>query len=311
MPTALPGCTAEKTVTGNAFGSYYAIEYSGDAEPSEISDFLARLDEDFSAEGTGDIGRINRTAAGETVTVAEHTFRALTLAFEISAATGGAFDPAAFPLTVLWRFSPSLYTGTGTSIPSEDEIAAALEISGTEHFMLDAENMTVTKLTEGAMLDLGAIGKGFAADEVWDMTRGGVVDVGATFRLGKSVKMYIQNPRGSDYVAEATISDIAVSTSGDYQRFYTVNGKRIHHIIARDGYPSGFFSDTPVISVTVAGASAAVCDALSTAFMVTGYTPEAVSIAAEYGVSALMFTEAGYYEIGDPPFEVVFGEKLN
>ena len=143
------------------------------------------------------------------------------------------------------------------------------------------------------------------------MTRGGVVDVGATFRLGESVKMYIQNPRGSDYVAEATLSDIAVSTSGDYQRFYTVNGKRIHHIIARDGYPSGFFSDTPVISVTVTGASAAVCDALSTAFMVTGYTPEAVSIAAEYGVSALMFTEAGYYEIGDPPFEVVFGEKLN
>ena len=273
---------------------------------------MADVDLNFAAEGTGDIGKINAAPKGEPVKVGETTFALLELAFEISEKSGGAFNPAAFPLTELWRFSPSNYIGAASSIPDPEDIAEALNVSSVSLFRLDKTALTVTKLVDGAALDAGAIGKGFAADRLFEIIGGsGIVDAGGTFRVSEPVKMYIQNPRGSDYVAEATLSNIAVATSGDYQRYYFVDGKRIHHILAPDGYPAGYFSEDPVVSVTVTGGSAAVCDALSTALMVTGYSPEAAELTAYYECQALLFTETGYYEIGDSPFEVVSGEKLN
>lgn len=293
-------------------GSYYSVEYSGKNVDDEIKEFMSKADSDFSATGTGDIGRINAAPAGEAVSVSETTFALLKLAFEISEKSGGAFNPAAFPLTELWRFSPSNFIGAASSIPSPEDIAEALKLSSVSLFRLDESDHTVTKLVDGAALDAGAIGKGFAADRLFELIGGsGIVDAGATFRVSEPVKMYIQNPRGSDYVAEATLSNVAVATSGDYQRYYFVDGKRIHHILAPDGYPAGYFSEDPVVSVTVTGESAAVCDALSTALMVIGYAPEAVELTNYYSCQAILFTETGYYEIGDSPFEVTAGEKLN
>lgn len=308
----LSGCNSKRTVTGIALGSYYSVEYTGKNSDKEIEALMSVLDADFAAEGTGDIGKINAAPVGEPVKVDEYTFAALKLAFGISTNSSGAFNPAAFPLTKLWRFAPSVYTGTASSLPDAADIEKAVLISSVSCFRLNEADFSVTKLVEGAMLDLGAIGKGFAADRLFEIIDGkGIADAGATFRVSEPVKMYIQNPRGSDYVAEATVSNIAVSTGGDYQRYYFVDGKRIHHIMGKDGYPAGYFSENPVVSVTVTGESAAICDALSTALMVTGYCPEAEALLELYGCQALLFTEMGYYEIGDSPFEVTKGVKLN
>lgn len=312
IAATLSGCNATKTVAGTALGSYYSVEYTGKNVDDQIKAFMADVDLNFAAEGTGDIGKINAAPAGEPVKIGETTFALIELAFEISEKSGGAFNPAAFPLTELWHFSPSNYIGAASSIPDAEDIAETLKISSVAMFSLDKTALTVTKLVDGAALDAGAIGKGFAADRIFEIIGGsGIVDAGGTFRVSEPVKMYIQNPRGSDYVAEATVSNIAVATSGDYQRYYFVDGKRIHHIIAADGYPAGYFSEDPVVAVTVTGASAAICDALSTALMVTGYSPEAAELTAYYECQALLFTETGYYEIGDSPFEVISGEKLN
>lgn len=312
ISATLSGCNRASVATGTALGSYYSVEYSGKNVDAEIKEFMSKADSDFSATGTGDIGRINAAPAGEAVSVSETTFALLKLAFDISEKSGGAFNPAAFPLTELWHFSPSNYIGAASSIPSPEDIAEALKLSSVSLFRLDESDHTVTKLVDGAALDAGAIGKGFAADRLFELIGGsGIVDAGATFRVSEPVKMYIQNPRGSDYVAEATLSNVAVATSGDYQRYYFVDGKRIHHILAPDGYPAGYFSEDPVVSITVTGESAAVCDALSTALMVIGYAPEAVELTNYYSCQAILFTETGYYEIGDSPFEVTAGEKLN
>lgn len=312
ISATLSGCNRASVAAGTALGSYYSVEYSGKNVDDEIKEFMSKADSDFSATGTGDIGRINAAPAGEAVSVSETTFALLKLAFDISEKSGGAFNPAAFPLTELWHFSPSNYIGAASSIPSPEDIAEALKLSSVSLFRLDESDHTVTKLVDGAALDAGAIGKGFAADRLFELIGGsGIVDAGATFRVSEPVKMYIQNPRSSDYVAEATLSNVAVATSGDYQRYYFVDGKRIHHILAPDGYPAGYFSEDPVVSVTVTGESAAVCDALSTALMVIGYAPEAVELTNYYSCQAILFTETGYYEIGDSPFEVTAGEKLN
>lgn len=312
ISATLSGCNRASVAAGTALGSYYSVEYSGKNVDDEIKEFMSKADSDFSATGTGDIGRINAAPAGEAVSVSETTFALLKLAFEISEKSGGAFNPAAFLLTELWRFSPSNFIGAASSIPSPEDIAEALKLSSVSLFRLDESDHTVTKLVDGAALDAGAIGKGFAADRLFELIGGsGIVDAGATFRVSEPVKMYIQNPRSSDYVAEATLSNVAVATSGDYQRYYFVDGKRIHHILAPDGYPAGYFSEDPVVSVTVTGESAAVCDALSTALMVIGYAPEAVELTNYYSCQAILFTETGYYEIGDSPFEVTAGEKLN
>ena len=307
IPIFSASCNARThTLTGNAFGSYYSVEYMGDNRDDELRELISALDEAFAVNGSGDIASINASPVGKSVKVNSYTFRALTLAFEIACASDEAFTPAAYPLTELWAFAPDNYIGAANSIPSEESVGRTLKTVGTEHFALGDEQ-TVTKLTDGAGLDLGGIGKGFAADEVSELLGEDllVADFGATFRVTAPVKISIQNPRGSNLVAEATVSYSSVATSGDYQRFYVVDGVRYNHIMGRDGYPAGHFSEDPVISATVTSPSAALSDALSTAAMVLGNSDELSRLLEKYDASCVLFTETERFTVGNAPFEFI------
>ena len=83
IAATLSGCNATKTVAGTALGSYYSVEYTGKNVDDQIKAFMADVDLNFAAEGTGDIGKINAAPAGEPVKVGETTFALLELAFEI------------------------------------------------------------------------------------------------------------------------------------------------------------------------------------------------------------------------------------
>ena len=128
------------------------------------------------------------------------------------------------------------------------------------------------------------------------------IDFGATLYLTDEAKVYIQNPRSNDFVASATISDLSVATSGDYQRYYFFDGVRYHHVIGRDGYPAGIFDGDPVVSATITSPSAAVSDALSTAAMVLGNTDTLKALLDKYDAAAVLITESGRYVVGDSPF---------
>ena len=161
------------------------------------------------------------------------------------------------------------------------EIAAALQTVGWKQVSLEARQ---AKLKSGQALDLGAIGKGIACDEakrILDDTHlsGAVISVGGSLLLwgsrpgGGDWKVGVRDPRGktSDQLGVFTLAEGFVSTSGDYERTLTADGKTYHHILdPKTGYPA----DAGLISVTVTAPSGLLSDALSTACFILGYEKE-------------------------------------
>ncbi len=304
----LSGCTykAEKYV----FGTYYSIKIEGNSaskQGKKIDSLFEELDKTLSTSNTeSDLSKVNSSKANQPTKVSSITVSLFKLSKELYKATNGAFNPALFPLTELWCFSPSTYVGGAKDIPSKIQIDATLPYCDFNLFILNEENLTITKKHDKAKLDFGAIAKGYATDLAYEQIKdqkNAVIDVGRTYRVKGSINLLVADPRGGDFVARATLCDKSVATSGDYERYYVVNNKRYHHIISFDGYPSGTFETTPIISATVIGESATVCDALSTASMVLGYE-KSKTIIEKYGYSALLLTENGYYSIGENLFEI-------
>lgn len=308
---ALSGCTArsEKYV----FGTYYSIELKGNGaqkKAKEIDALFAELDNFLStSKESSDISRINSAKAGVPVSVSAYTADILNAAFNMSAETFSAFNPAIFPLVELWKFSPDTFIGIAESVPTATEIASILLLCSVDNFVLDKQARTVVKNSDDAKLDLGAVGKGYATDLAFGIASGLkniVIDVGRTIRISGESDVYIASPRESGFAARFTLKAQSVSTSGDYERFYTVDGVRYHHILDRSGYPAGIGEENPIQSVTVVGESAAVCDMLSTAVIVLG-VQDSAPILARMGYSALILTANGFTVLGDNIFEILDG----
>ncbi len=146
----------------------------------------------------------------------------------------------------------------------------------------------------GQAVDLGGIAKGYAADEVARILREGgvtnaIVNLGGTvIAMGKSCIVGIQHPDRCTGIPMGRIAlhDRAVVTSGDYERYFEVDGERYHHILdPRTGYPA----KSGLRSVTVIGGSAMVLDALSTAIFVMG-TEKGLPLARRLEAEAILVT---------------------
>jgi len=303
----LAGCT--KSTENYAFGTYYSIEIEGKNAGKQINEIEILLKDLESKVSTSiiesDVNKINSAKANTPIVVSNLTATLFNLSKDLYAKTKGAFNPATFPLTELWCFAPSNYIGVANRIPSQEEINALLPLCDFNLFSL--EGNVIIKGLDNAKLDFGGIAKGYAADCAYEVIKNSnkaVLDIGRTFRVKGDITLMVADPRSNDFVAKATLFDQSVATSGDYERYYFVNGKRYHHIIGRDGYPSGTNESSPIISATIVGESATVCDALSTATLVLGYE-ESRPIIEEFGYSALLLTENGYYVIGENIFDVI------
>lgn len=315
---SLTACTGN--TEGFVFGTYYSYDYKGiiSGKESESAEKIAYDIEHALSTSVEEstIFRLNASPAGKEIALGGYAEEIYLLSLKMYEATSGAFDPATFPLTELWKFSPDTFIGAAESIPDKDAIANTLAVCDFGFFEYDAERHTLRKSVDGAKLDFGAIAKGFAVDRVYDAYVGCgcdnvVVDIGGTIRTSDEIELYVADPRGSGYAARINRGNFAVSTSGDYQRYYVIDGVRYHHIMGKDGYPTGLGDPSMPISVTVVGESAAVCDALSTAIMVLGYD-NSLAIVEDLGYSALILTENGYYTLGEEVFEILTErQKLN
>jgi thiamine biosynthesis lipoprotein len=218
--------------------------------------------------------QLNRRAALEDVQVEPALFQLLLLAREISRETGGAFDPTSGPLIALWRTCRSQ-----GRIPTGDEIAAARESTGMSHVRFDEARQTVRFDRTGVELNLGAIGKGHAVDraaaflvqeglEDW-LFHGGYSSVLVRGGHGgyDGWPVGLRNPLlPHERLATILLKDQSLSTSGSNVQFFRHGGKRYGHIVdPRTGWPA-----EQLLSVTVIAPTAAVADALSTAFFVGG-----------------------------------------
>lgn len=210
---------------------------------------------------TSDVSKINDNAGKEYVKVHPEIITMLETAVKYSKLSEGAFDITVGPLIKLW--------GIGTEnerIPAESEIKETLKLIGYKNISINEKDSTVMLLKEGMSIDLGGIAKGFAADEVVKIfkesgIKSALINLGGSSMYTLGLKpdktlwsIAIQHPRkdkNGNYAGIIKMSDQALSTSGDYERFFIRDGKRYHHILNPfTGYPAdaGVMSDTIVIS---------------------------------------------------------------
>lgn len=262
------------------------------AEINRLDSLLSVTDEN------SEIFALNR---GGTATVSEDTSLLIWQAADISRRTEGAFDPTVYPLVTLWGF-----TQETQRVPEQNEIDDALTLIGIEQIAFDGD---MVYLSNGAKIDLGGIAKGYTAQTVIDFLKNNGVET-AFLSLGGNVQTLGSKPDGSPWVigianpdnpsqAIACVQffdDMALVTSGGYQRYFEDNGVRYHHILdPKTGMPA----DTGLASVTVLARDGTLADGLSTALFVMGMD-KAVEIWRESNdFEAVFITENGEIFVTD------------
>ncbi len=216
---------------------------------------------------------INKNAGIKPVKVDAELFDLIERAIGISKLTDGAFDISYASMDRIWKFDGSM-----TKMPSEEEIRISISKVGYKNISLDKSNSTVFLKTKGMKIGFGAIGKGYAADMAKDLliskgVTSGIINASGDMNTwgkqpnGSEWKVAITNPLNKNQAfAILPISNSAVVTSGNYEKYVDFNGKRFTHIIdPRTGYPS-----SGIISVTVFAPKAELADALATSVFVMG-----------------------------------------
>ncbi len=226
-----------------------------------------------------EISNLNRDGFEKAVQLSQSTYEVLQKSIEFSKLTDGAFDVTVGPLVELFRKAKKKQV-----LPGRDEIADARSKVGFEKLKLDDQNRTVRFAVEGMQLDLGGIAKGYAVDKAVETMQthgaiGGMVDLGGDIRcFGAPLKgrdhwvIGLQNPNmvkdsaGREVLLKLKITNGAIATSGDYQQFIVIEGKRRSHIIDRKTGTS----TEGLSSVTIIADTATNADALATAVSVMG-----------------------------------------
>lgn len=219
---------------------------------------------------TSELSLINASAGKHAMVIGDEMFELLDKSIKISALSKGAFD-------ITFASVGYLYNYKDNKRPDEATIASLLDAVNYKHIVLDKENKTVFFTNEKVKIDLGGIAKGHAVDNSISLLermgiKHGLVTAGGDTRLigdrrGKPWIVGIRDPRNKDKQAVVMpLQNSAMSTSGDYERYFEEDGKRYHHILS----PKTGKSTYDVQSVSIIGPSSTFNDALSTAVFVMG-----------------------------------------
>jgi thiamine biosynthesis lipoprotein len=238
---------------------------------SMVMDEMHRIDEQMSPYiEDSELSRVNREAAASAVTISLELFDLIQHAQEMSEQSDGAFDISFASIGYLYDYRKQVQ-------PDKASIDARLEAIDYRKIKLDAANNSIAFEKEGMRIDLGGIAKGHAVDNGIRILRdcgitNGIVTAGGDSRIigdkgGRPWMMGVQHPRDpKKLVAILPLSDTAISTSGDYERFFIEEGERVHHIIS----PKSGQSAKNSMSASVIGPNATTTDALSTTLFVLG-----------------------------------------
>jgi thiamine biosynthesis lipoprotein len=246
------------------------------AAGEEALDEIQRLEAQLSLyQPSSEIAHLNSRAARGPVRITPSLFALLEQATQLSLETAGAFDITIAPLVKCWGFMG----GTG-KLPSAAEIEQARSCIGMQHLRLNRSDYTVSFDREGVMLDLGAIGKGYAIEQSIGLLReAGVTSAllhGGTstvYGLGSppeteawKVAIHHPDPKREEPLTTVRLRDEALSVSAVWGRSFQANEKTLGHVIdPRTGHPSSRSVLTAVILP-----SATESDALSTALLIAG-----------------------------------------
>ncbi|HET6372275.1 MAG TPA: FAD:protein FMN transferase [Candidatus Polarisedimenticolia bacterium] len=239
------------------------------------------------------ISRINRDAGRTPVAVDEETIFLVERALRLARETGGAFDPTVGVLRRLWNFREG-------SVPTAAEIDRLMPL--VDHRQVSVRDGTVFLRREGMEIDLGGVGKEYAADRVAARLRetgveSAVVNLAGDLRTvgtrgdGRPWRLGVADPRekGRCRFTVRLVWDGGVASSGDYERFFMKDGVRYHHLLdARDGWPA-----RGVASSTAVAANAFEAGLAATAAFLLGPDEGMRHLERAEGIEGVLITEQG------------------
>jgi len=227
---------------------------------------IDRIENLLSAQReTSELARINQNAGLAPVKVSWETLAIIKRAVDYAKKFDGYFDISIGPISHLWGFGRE----KKVVVPERRRIVALLPLVGYGKIIINAQDTTIAFGRDGMKLDLGGIAKGYAIDRAAMILRQQGIknfllnadgDIYAAGHKSDNQKWHvgIQHPRGKQaMIASFELSDFAVATSGDYERFIEVEGKHYHHIFdPRTGYPAPLTQSVSVLAPTAEEADA-------------------------------------------------------
>ncbi|MHC1685248.1 MAG: FAD:protein FMN transferase [Clostridiaceae bacterium] len=280
-------------------GTVIQLRAIGEKSKEAIEQSIIRLfqiDDKMSVfKEDSEVSAINKNAGISPSKISEDSYFVIKKAVEYANLSHGAFEPTIRPLVKLYGFGSK-----NPRIPSSEEINEALNLVSYKDVILDDENKSVMLKKKGQSLDLGAIAKGYAADEVKRIfekndVKSGMINLGGNiYAHGKKQdnslwNVGIQDPLGNtgQYIGVISVCDKSVVTSGNYERYFEVDGKRYHHIInPKTGYPC----ENKIISTTIVSDHSVDGDGLTTCGYIMGLESGFDLIENTQGVDAIFIT---------------------
>ena len=277
----LVACTPPKPIliTGNTMGTTYSVKVVDPVDQQKLAASIkGRLAEINDLMSTyipaSEISRINQLAVGDSMPISAENVQMLELAKTLHRESAGRFDVTIGPLISLWGFGPD---PSRTSVPPEEEIAAAIDHLGLDGLKVEAGQVTKVHPVE---VSFSAIAKGYGVDEIARLVEAAgaanyLVEIGGELRAkGRNSqdqiwRIGIEKPDVAERSAFTAIplDGLAMATSGDYRNYFEVDGIRYSHTLdPTTGYP---ITHT-VASVTVLAETAAIADGYATAINVMG-----------------------------------------
>ena len=259
-----------------------------------------------------EIARLNKAAGRRAVKISDETMAILQRAKSYSAQLDGLFDISIGALTELWGFS----SDHEVRLPDFDRLTALRRAAGFQKIVLNNADTTAFLSDSLLQIDLGGIAKGYAIDRAASVLReqgidhflinaGGDILTSGHKSDGKDWLVGVKHPRKADaLLAKFPLTDQAVATSGDYERFAIIDGKRYHHILdPQTGFPADSCQ-----SVTVIASTAEQADVWATYLFVLG--PSRFQRAVAAGEVQAMLVDARGEILLEPNFAKRSGLEL-
>ena len=292
----------------------YVYSYAGDSEEtfaancSVVEETLKTYHQLFDIyneyEGINNLCTVNRLAGGEPVEVDERLIDFLLYAKELHGKTNGEMNILLGAVLSIWHDyrTAALEDPDSAAVPTQEELLDAAQHTDISLLEIDEARHTVRLTDPEASIDVGAVGKGYATEQAAAalIAQGAdsyVLDIGGNLRIigskpdGAAFTTGIRDPKApnSQYAAIISVADTSCVTSGDYERYFEVDGMRYHHIIDQDTlWPADYFS-----SVTVITQDSALADALSTALFTMPYEAGCEVVEAMDGVEVFWILHDG------------------
>ena len=259
--------------TEEIFGTPVMMSASGENAKIAVDESFEKIFE-FVEKIKADTKNLNENAGKNFIKISPEVFEVLKISRKYSEMTDGAFDVTMGAAIDLWKVARK-----NQKLPSEEEILNAKNLIGYENLILDEKNLSAKLEKVGMKINLGGVGKGYGTDiarKIFEKYKiaDGIINFGTSsiYAFGEK-KIGIKNPRVEGEISEIILlKNSALSTSGDYENFFILDGKKYHHIInSQTCKPTE--SGINSVSVEVSGEienCGAVADILSTTIFILG-----------------------------------------